>query len=268
MNCEVTCAVEKITPQVALEMLKANLANRPIRKHRVNLYAVDIAEGTFVLSGESIIVDWDGNLLNGQHRLLGCIKADTPFESVVVRGVDPAAFDHIDTGMGRTGGDILRKMGVLRYNSVAAAIRLVLGYESGSMSNTQEMLISTRRSILEHEISVHRSVYDHFAQHHAASQRIGMNLTVVIAFGVLTSRRASIDDVERFLGPLFNGVGLEHGDPRLALRTWLVNARDTSNPIVLSAIIRTWNAYVDGQSLKHVKAWFRGTAYPAITERH
>jgi hypothetical protein len=51
-------------------------------------YAQDMIDGWWLLSGKTIILDETGAVLNGQHRLLACIKADRAFETWLVEGVD------------------------------------------------------------------------------------------------------------------------------------------------------------------------------------
>jgi hypothetical protein len=49
-------------------------------------------------------------LLDGQHRLLACIKAKTNFRTLVVDGLDDSIFDSVVTGIGRSGADTLAVM--------------------------------------------------------------------------------------------------------------------------------------------------------------
>ena len=85
----ITAKVEKITPEIAKEYLKMNSRNPRKRMDwsTINKYASDIAAGLWTLNGEAIIFDEDGYLVNGQHRLCGVVKANVPFQTLVVRGV-------------------------------------------------------------------------------------------------------------------------------------------------------------------------------------
>lgn len=90
--------VECITPEIAKEYLNHNDKNprKNINSNTVDAYARDIKSGNFFLNGESIVFDANGDLKDGQHRLLAIIKANTPCYVYVIRGIDPAVttFDY------------------------------------------------------------------------------------------------------------------------------------------------------------------------------
>ena len=46
--------------------------------------------GEWKLNGKSICFDWNGRLLNGQHRLSAVVRSGVPLTTLVVRGLDPA----------------------------------------------------------------------------------------------------------------------------------------------------------------------------------
>lgn len=80
--------------------------------------------GEWKLNGQSIDFDWDGNLLNGQHRLEACKQAKVPFTTVVVYGLDPSVYTTYDNGRARTAGQLIGMQGVPNYNIVACAVRV------------------------------------------------------------------------------------------------------------------------------------------------
>lgn len=119
-------AVETITPEKALEMLKQNTDNyRKLRRDVVKRYAEDILAGRWEVNGESIVFNEDGILVNGQHRLAGGILANKPFKSVVVRGVsrDVTIFD---SGSGRTLGQIAAHDGIECNHTISAAANILV----------------------------------------------------------------------------------------------------------------------------------------------
>lgn len=62
---------------------------RKINRNTVAAYAADMKAGKWLLNGEAIVFDKDGNLLNGQHRLTAVYESDVKIKSVVIWGVDP-----------------------------------------------------------------------------------------------------------------------------------------------------------------------------------
>ena len=100
-----------ITPEMAEEMLKRNIANRKVNQANVNRIAADMATGNYRINGETIKISSNGEILDGQHRLLACIKSGVPFKSYIVYNVEREAIGTIDMGKGRSVADSLNVMG-------------------------------------------------------------------------------------------------------------------------------------------------------------
>lgn len=98
--------VVRMTPDLARAILKNNINNRNVKRERVNLYASDMEKGRWQLNGESIVIDANGNLKDGQHRLMAVIKSQCTVPMVVVTGVD-ADCNIYDRGSGRSVKDIM-----------------------------------------------------------------------------------------------------------------------------------------------------------------
>ncbi len=114
----------RVTPKMATEWLEANTHNRPVSDKKVRDYATAMREGKWMLNGETIIFDKNGVLADGQHRLWACITSEVAFETVVVGGVLSDAFASIDTGMKRSGKDVLHIDGMKKNPKAhATAIR-------------------------------------------------------------------------------------------------------------------------------------------------
>jgi len=124
-----------VNERVAMSFLKNNPRNRPLSKSRSLKYAKQMTEGNWQQNGESIIIGWDGSILDGQHRLEGVVLAKTSIKLLFVFGVDPATFPTIDTGTGRSGADTLAIYGVDPFiaKSLSAAIKkdILMSYTGG-----------------------------------------------------------------------------------------------------------------------------------------
>ena len=55
-------------------------------------------QNNWSLTGETIKFGTDGLLKDGQHRLYACIRANTPFDTHAIFGINPETFQHIDVG--------------------------------------------------------------------------------------------------------------------------------------------------------------------------
>jgi hypothetical protein len=134
---EPTCAIETITPEQAREYLSnKNPNNRKIRESLWRQYAADMAAGKWRLNGQPLIFDKDGNLLDGQHRMEGCVFANVPFQTFVHRNVEADVFYTIDAGAKRTSADHLHRAGLENARVIATAARLLWKYHQGVLQKT------------------------------------------------------------------------------------------------------------------------------------
>lgn len=98
---------EKITPAKAKAMLEKNDNNRIIKKPRVNSFAAIMEAGKWKEdNGETLTIDINDDMLNGQHRLNALVDADVSLYFWVARGADPEVKNTIDTGKSRTVSDV------------------------------------------------------------------------------------------------------------------------------------------------------------------
>jgi len=104
-------ALVTITPEMAEEMLKKNIGNRKINQANVNRIAADMATGNYRLNGETIKVSSNGEILDGQHRLLAAVKSGMTFRTYIVYNVERESIGTIDMGKGRSVADSLNVMG-------------------------------------------------------------------------------------------------------------------------------------------------------------
>lgn len=117
-----------ISPELAEHMLKLNPPgnNRPKRVNNIALWADDMREESWGLTGEPLIFSKPPvRLLDGQHRLAACVQAGVGFKTFVVFGIDRGEFTKINTGAKKTNADALAILGVRDPNVVAAAVRWI-----------------------------------------------------------------------------------------------------------------------------------------------
>ena len=82
-----TAGFEWVTPVKAEEWLLSNPRNRKLRKAVVRKYASMMGQGDWLTTGDSIVFDVEGRLLNGQHRLEAIIHSGARAYLLVVRGM-------------------------------------------------------------------------------------------------------------------------------------------------------------------------------------
>lgn len=257
--------IETITPERAAELLKmSDLTNRRLRKHVVDRYAADMSGGRWMLTGEPIIVNGT-TLINGHHRLTACVQSGASFTSAVFSGADRDVYSVVDSGLNRLASDVLAHNGHAHATTVAAAARLVLGYRSDALYDTHLLSIIANRQAVNEEADRFRDRYARAAQLSRRSYQEGFNPSAFAAMTIiLTEFLGDEEQSAEFMQSLVDGVNMEQGDPRLAMRRWVMSARRQSNVMHLSALIRCRNAYGTGKPLTMIRPWMRGTKFPVI----
>jgi hypothetical protein len=261
-----TVSIETITPEQAAELLRSNEGNRKINIDRVIRYANAMRDGKWRVTGESITLASNGQIVNGQHRLAACVHAEVPFQSSVMRGVDPEVFPVIDTGMNRTPGHVLAHGGVTYATNTAAAARLALAYRTESIGQPRLMARALNHEAILNETLGNIDRYKKLGQDAFRAYRTGFNTSAYMAFGILLGEQIGTEAADSWMYQAASGADLTAGDPRLALRNWQRTARRRQATFELSAWIRAWNAFAVGETRNIIRPWASGQPYPRIAE--
>ncbi len=83
----ISSAIERITPNVAKQMLERVFSNAKVDAPSREAFGRDMAAGGWVLNGSPIVFSVDGVLLDGRARLHACIDSGSAFDTLVIRGV-------------------------------------------------------------------------------------------------------------------------------------------------------------------------------------
>jgi hypothetical protein len=264
-----TVSIERITPAKAAEYLKDNHANqRNVTNSHLWHLAQQMKNGQWKMNGESIIFDWDGNIADGQHRLLSVIKSGVDSDFVVVRGIDPACFPTIDRGKPRSNGNIFAINGIANYNIAASATMGVLNYrralavkivkdakvvkESGSLNSY--IRPSTTDMLAEYE--KHKSKYQ-IAISIALECRVKAPpscVSTVAALSLIDGKMGE-DYVCQFWKSFKSGANLTETSPVLKLIDRLAKNADSkttklSHVHITLLMAKAWNIYAEEKPCK------------------
>lgn len=268
-NGIITISVESVLPEMAQIYLTTNDKNRKKRPHRVARYAQAMINGRWNLTGEAIIFDNEGRLINGQHRMQAAVDSGKAFTTLVVRGVERTSFANIDSGLTRTAADVLLDRDRDKYSTQqAAAARLVIAYNAGQTRNTDQMLDYVDNSTIVDEITSNADLYDEVIEKIKARPQY-IIMSSLIAFGVLAydfyDDPDARDWLDLFFEGLIEGANLSKGDPRLAMRNWASgSARTKSNTLQMYGLIHAWNAFSAGRTLDHIRVIRKESMAPAL----
>lgn len=118
-----------ITPSYAKKLLATDSNNRKLMKQKVERYAALMRSGNWTASDVfTISVDWNGHLIDGQHRLTAVVVTGLTVEMVIVSGCDPILRKYIDTGASRTTSQVItmtQDSPVVRSAAIQALVRTV-----------------------------------------------------------------------------------------------------------------------------------------------
>ena len=144
-----------ITADVAREVLKRNNNNRPVSEYWVRYLADEILSGHYLFTGETLQIDWNGILINAQHRLKAVVLSDSEkpgscIRMLVVQGLDPKTREVIDQNKVRSLHDNLTMLGgVKRASMVSGLIKMIeraIRYDSSKVSYADAIATIDKRA--------------------------------------------------------------------------------------------------------------------------
>ena len=138
----------EISPTMATEFLKHNKRNRPVRESRVGRYAELMKDDDWLPSPDAIAFDYNGNLINGQHRLKGIKQSGTTKTCLVAFNLPPDAIKIADVGIKRSPSDVLAIEGFKRPHELGATIRLVILWLNNQLDRCNEYSLVENYSIV------------------------------------------------------------------------------------------------------------------------
>jgi hypothetical protein len=123
--------IKMITPELATELLKMNIGNRKVKRQKDN-YSYMMRSGEWKENGEPIIIDVNGFIKDGQHRLHAVIESNFSYLCPIIYDVDPNVMDTIDTGTNRSLSDVLQLNGFANATNTSSLLKAIYHYEKGS----------------------------------------------------------------------------------------------------------------------------------------
>jgi hypothetical protein len=117
---------EKVGPKRARALLATMKTNRKVTRTVVIDYARQMREGMWRSTSQGLIIDWDGHLMNGQHRLLAVIESGVTIEVDITYGEDPDNFMVLDKHRKRDLSDALSIAGIEYPNETSRLYRVYL----------------------------------------------------------------------------------------------------------------------------------------------
>lgn len=268
---------EDITPEIAVAYLKTMDRNRHEKVGGTDAYARDMESDDWMVTGETIVFDWYGRLIDGQHRLRGIIRSKKTIHSLVVRGIDPKAQDYMDSGIRRSFSDTLSMDGHVGAPVISATLRRVHLWLPPFNERVNFSRITVTKSELERTLRENPSIPDIVAYMSPMASKTEVSKSLMSFLFWLFAQKNEEGAVE-FVEKWTSGVGLEEGDPVLALRDRLRKERRKAEKHGNKGVLQTltlwlavyaWNAYRRGRVLSGLQlpsGGIKAENFPRIVE--
>jgi hypothetical protein len=269
-NTGLITTTEVITPERARKLSDNMDVNRSLSARRVEMLARDMKTGHWTLTGDSIKINQDGMVVDGQHRIFACLQANVPFDTVVVYNAPSDALYDVNIRP-RTGGDQLRIRGVPYYNRCAGLARRIASLNLwGTHDLAAARSISTVESIDvydENAEGIARSVSFMSKLHDKTkSSKVMRNPGSFMALHYFFST-VSPAMADEFMTRLYSGENLEPGHPILHLRNQLVRSAVSTTKLSARATealtVKAWNAVYNNAEMKQLR-WRVDESFPDI----
>jgi hypothetical protein len=260
INKNIALELQLITPDLAAAWLGDNHGNRNQRPRAIAAYTRDILNGEWLTTGESIKFDWNGRLIDGQHRLEAVIASKKSITSVVVHGLDPRVQRVLDTNAKRTAADALRFAGVtVQPKDVASIARVAIAFESGKIRTALDQAkvdVTHAETIAWHDANP--DVINAAALATRVARPIGATISG-IGYAVLALERIDGLAAVEFFTSMAEKRGLTgNGDPRKAMLDAFDSIRSHRRvPTAaesLAITFRAWNVWRADGTLKIIRA--------------
>lgn len=155
----VVSSVELITPEIAKVYLSSQRNNRTPTPSRIADYADRMQRGEWRIS-QPLQFSSEGDLFDGQHRLMAVIASGIACEFLVIRGLPPETRLFVDIGQTRRTAQIaeMMEMGVTSLNSKLATCKAMFIGKSlkpknqKAQSEAQKIRASMSWSFSPHEL--------------------------------------------------------------------------------------------------------------------
>lgn len=244
-----------ITPDMAQNFLSTNKNNRPLDRKRVAFYGEQMKNGNWLLNGEAIKFDYNGNLLDGQHRLSAIIEVKKGIQSLVVKGLVPETFKTLDSGKIRTASDILSIRNVTSSTTIAGGIAKYLFIIKGYVNiETSAVTAKTSNSDILAEYEANSELYNYLQLKAAAFYRNNCRVLTTseyVAFYRVFQTKHSDAIIESF----FNAVD-RNAPCEVLFNKLLKNITDKRKMVgseKSAVIIKAFNAFVENRPIKMLK---------------
>jgi len=239
---------EKWTWQMAADALKNKLPNRKFRPNVAGKYRRAMTEGRWSQDVHPLVFNRESFLMDGEHRLTAQVESKTTQYWYVMRNAPDEYRATINVGQGRSASDELALRGYKNSMLLGSVARWAYKLERGEISNSRFNVANDEvlEMVSEHPDLEHSTEMGSYARN-AIMRPDPTPMGAAHWWIAQTNGHAEAD---HFIGRFVHSQE-GAGSPITALSRRLASAKidgEALDPrIQIAAIIKTWNADVEGK---------------------
>ena len=247
-----------VTPELAKILLGGNLKNRPKSNRNFKRLCSQLRAGKWKVNGAAISFSRNWLLLDGQHRLFAIVETGIPALCIIGFGFDPAVFATLDQGAKRTNADNLSIAGFASTRLLAGAIGVYQAVKNGVIVNNTARAIEPEECVrLAQETPLLQAAVKKARDYHRRGARFVSDALIggLMARGMEIDKRTTTRFFDYLLNDNCKGIrptSIQKLRTQL-LRDYMDKSRSTNASFTAAVIIKVWNAYRQGQSLRSLK---------------
>jgi hypothetical protein len=263
-DLDLTNGWKTVTQEIAEDMLLRNPvgANRKPTFPTVKYYARQMLHGDWKKTGQAILFDTEGKLLDAGHRLWASYLTGASFDTYVIGDVpaDPTLFAFIDNCKARSAADALATAGLNGLSKqIGSVVSMAMQFEHGCFTASAKKPLDRVSPIevvhyAQENENLRLGVRLMAGEHKAATKMlVYKDVASFLAYQIIELHGEEV--LDEFMAALGH-VSDEHeeGSPIAALQKVMEDDQHSGEPMkkhqVLGHAIKAFNAFVAGEQVK------------------
>lgn len=267
--------VYTISPQLAQHILtNLNHSNRRPSSEKIHEYVAAMQAKLWPVTGAALVFGKAGFLIDGQHRLLACVRSGKPLTTFIAFNIHDGAFAMMDLGRKRSNRDMFYTSGVPNSSAACSASRWLMIHESNPLSRSESYTnpqihgyyVEKLNSPLFHEIVALAIEIERATKQLAPSGRrrnylpVGCTAAYLLLFAQKNRKQAMA-----FAQQLLLGTGHGRAYIKVIRERMDANGGRLNETLRNALIVQTWNAYrADIRPSKAIFTWSMDSDFPEI----
>ncbi len=244
------------TPEMAARYLAKNKVNRDLKRGEVETYLRQMKDGLWGICVEPIVVNTQGQLVNGQHRFSAMVEGDFSFWFLLLEDVPDDTAKTVNGGARSHLSDILKYNGEKNYTILAGAVNTTYLWAHHLLGATTRVTPLEGEKWLEQNPDLRHSA--EVARHVASVSVIDIGATTLGAAHWIIAQENGHAEADMFLYRMAHLNKESQGSVLIALmnrlnrasrgeRTYRPQMRDQ-----VAALIKCWNLDVEGRFVQRI----------------